>query len=168
MVFLTLSCVEHSHYVLPAEYVHDDHLGGDIIDRPGLGSAYAAGIGLAAGEPLGYCCDPCSLEEPGLGGQEPHRGVGSHLANHNGSPSLLRAATSWHLSPQEDILYPMDGLAYDQHYHHGHHIHLLDIHVLLCGLAGGYRVPCGGRPGVGPVDRHVEAGVPYVQPPQGD
>jgi len=168
MVFLTMSGVEYSHHVLPAEHVHDDHLCGDLVNRPGLGSADAKGRGLAAGEPLGYYCDPCSMEEPGLGGQETQGGAGSHLAHHDCSLSLLPAAAAWHLSLQEDILHPMDGLPHDKHHHHGHHLHMLDIHVLLRGPAGGYRVPCGGWLGAGPVDRHVEAGLPFVHHPQGD
>ena len=56
MVFLTLSGVEYSYHFLPAEHVHDDHLCGDVVNRPGLGSADAKGRGLAAGEPVGYYC----------------------------------------------------------------------------------------------------------------
>ena len=62
----------------------------------------------------------------------------------------------------------MDGLTHDDHHHHGHHLHLLDIHVLLRALAGGHRVPHGGWPGAGPVDSHVEAGLSLIHCLEGD
>ena len=54
MLVFTVPGVEHKHPVLHAQPVHDDHLCGGAGDRPSLAPGYAAGRGMAAGEPLGY------------------------------------------------------------------------------------------------------------------
>ena len=107
------------------------------------------------------------MEVPGLAGQEPQGGAGHHHGHHSHALHLLLDADIWHDVLQEDLPHPMDGLTHDQHHHHGHHLHLLDIHVLLHRLAVGHRVPRGGWPSAGPVDRHVEAGLSLLHHPQG-
>ena len=100
-------------------------------------------------------------------GQEPQGGTGHHPGHNSSTLHLLLHAGFWNFPLQAESDHPLDHLPHAQHHPHGDQLHLLDILLILHRLALGHRVPRGGWPGVGPVDCHVEGGLPLLHLHQG-
>ena len=97
-----------------------------------------------------------------LAGQEPQEGTGDPHDDSYTSFRLLIHVDIWYFSIQEDPAHPLVDLPHVQHHPHGIHLHLLDLLLILHQLTAGHRISSDRGVAAGPVDSHVEGGLPLL------